>query len=57
MPVERFHQALSSELDALRERGTLKGAESVIVRVAARRGRARHRATSSRERGTSPSSR
>ena len=33
MPVERFHQALSSELDALRERGTLKGAESVIVRV------------------------
>ena len=33
MPVERFHQALSTELDALRERGTLKGAESVITRV------------------------
>jgi glycine C-acetyltransferase len=33
MPVERFHQALSAELDALRERGTLKGAESVITRV------------------------
>ena len=33
MPTERFHAALSSELDALRERGTLKGAESVITRV------------------------
>jgi glycine C-acetyltransferase len=33
MPVERFHQALSRDLDALRERGTAKGAESVIVRV------------------------
>lgn len=33
MPVERFHRALAAELDALRERGTLKGAESVIVRV------------------------
>lgn len=33
LPVERFHQALSAELDALRERGTLKGAESVITRV------------------------
>ncbi|HEX3552730.1 MAG TPA: aminotransferase class I/II-fold pyridoxal phosphate-dependent enzyme [Thermoanaerobaculia bacterium] len=33
MTVERFHQALSAELDALRERGTLKGAESVITRV------------------------
>ncbi|MFY9824767.1 MAG: aminotransferase class I/II-fold pyridoxal phosphate-dependent enzyme [Thermoanaerobaculia bacterium] len=33
MPVERFHQALSTELDALRERGTLKGAESVITMV------------------------
>jgi glycine C-acetyltransferase len=33
MPVERFHQALEGELGALRERGTLKGAETVIVRV------------------------
>jgi glycine C-acetyltransferase len=33
MPVERFHQALSRDLDALRERGTAKGAESVIIRV------------------------
>jgi glycine C-acetyltransferase len=33
MPVERFHEALSSELEALRQRGTAKGAESVIVRV------------------------
>src|ERR1043165_1894180 len=32
-PIDRFHQALSAELDALRERGTLKGAESVITRV------------------------
>jgi glycine C-acetyltransferase len=33
MPVERFEAALSTELEALRERGTLKGAESVITRV------------------------
>jgi glycine C-acetyltransferase len=33
MPVERFHQALSTELQALRERGTLKGVESVITQV------------------------
>ncbi len=38
MPTEtlqatRFERALSSELAALRERGTLKGAESVITRV------------------------
>lgn len=37
MAVDRFHAALSSELDALRERGTLKGAESVITRVLPRR--------------------
>jgi glycine C-acetyltransferase len=33
MPGERFEAALSAELAALRERGTLKGAESVITRV------------------------
>jgi glycine C-acetyltransferase len=33
MPHDRFHQALSSELDALREKGTLKGAETVITKV------------------------
>lgn len=33
MPHDRFHQALSGELDALRERGTLKGAERVITKV------------------------
>ena len=33
MPHDRFHQALSGELDALRERGTLKGAETVITKV------------------------
>jgi glycine C-acetyltransferase len=33
MPVERFEAALSTELEALRERGTMKGAESVITRV------------------------
>jgi glycine C-acetyltransferase len=33
MSVDRFHQALSRDLEALRERGTAKGAESVIVRV------------------------
>src|SRR3954470_5740928 len=33
MPVDRFHQALSTDLEALRERGTLKGAESVITTV------------------------
>ena len=33
MPLERFHQALAAELDALRERGTLKGAETVIAKV------------------------
>jgi len=33
MPTERFEAALSADLDALRERGTLKGAESVILRV------------------------
>ena len=32
MPTDRFHAALASDLDALREKGTLKGAESVIVR-------------------------
>jgi glycine C-acetyltransferase len=31
--VDRFHQALATELQALRERGTLKGAESVITQV------------------------
>ncbi|HYN20372.1 MAG TPA: aminotransferase class I/II-fold pyridoxal phosphate-dependent enzyme [Thermoanaerobaculia bacterium] len=35
MPHDRFHQALSGELDALRERGTLKGAETVIAKVLA----------------------
>jgi glycine C-acetyltransferase len=33
MPQDRFLQALSTELDAMRERGTLKGEESVIVEV------------------------
>jgi glycine C-acetyltransferase len=33
MPIERLHAALSAELEALRQRGTLKGAEPVIVRV------------------------
>ncbi len=33
MPTDRFHQALSSELDALRQKGTLKGAEPTIIRV------------------------
>ncbi|HSU83182.1 MAG TPA: pyridoxal phosphate-dependent aminotransferase family protein, partial [Thermoanaerobaculia bacterium] len=33
MPIDRFEAALSAELGALRERGTLKGAESVITRV------------------------
>ena len=33
MPHDRFHQALSTELDALRERGTVKGEEAVITRV------------------------
>lgn len=33
MPHDRFHQALSAELDALREKGTLKGDETVIVKV------------------------
>jgi glycine C-acetyltransferase len=33
MPIDRFETALSTELSALRERGTLKGAESVITRV------------------------
>ncbi len=33
MPNDRFHQALSAELGTLRERGSLKGAESVINRV------------------------
>ncbi len=33
MPNDRFHQALSAELDALREKGTLKGAETVITKV------------------------
>jgi glycine C-acetyltransferase len=33
MPTDRFHQALSSELDALRQKGTLKGAEPTILRV------------------------
>ncbi|HYG65722.1 MAG TPA: aminotransferase class I/II-fold pyridoxal phosphate-dependent enzyme [Thermoanaerobaculia bacterium] len=33
MPHERFIAALSTELDTLRERGTLKGDESVITRV------------------------
>jgi glycine C-acetyltransferase len=33
MPHDRFLQALSAEVDALRERGTLKGEESVIVEV------------------------
>jgi glycine C-acetyltransferase len=38
MPHDRFHQALSGELDALRERGTLKGAETVIAKVLAAEG-------------------
>jgi glycine C-acetyltransferase len=33
MPTDRFDDALSSELAALRQRGTLKGAEPVVVRV------------------------
>jgi glycine C-acetyltransferase len=33
MPVDRFHATLSSDLEALREKGTAKGAESVIVGV------------------------
>jgi len=33
MPQDRFLQALSAEVEALRERGTLKGEESVIVEV------------------------
>jgi glycine C-acetyltransferase len=33
MPHDRFLKALSAEVDALRERGTLKGEESVIVEV------------------------
>jgi len=33
MPTDRFHQALASELDALRQKGTLKGAEPTILRV------------------------
>jgi glycine C-acetyltransferase len=33
MPVDRFHEALASELEALRQKGTLKGAETNIVRV------------------------
>ncbi len=33
MPVDRFHQTLATDLQALRERGTLKGAESVITQV------------------------
>jgi glycine C-acetyltransferase len=33
MPVDRFHEALSSELEALRQKGTLKGAEPTITRV------------------------
>src|SRR4029079_16879780 len=33
MPADRLHRALDRELEALREKGTLKGAESVITRV------------------------
>ena len=33
MPVERFEKALAAELVALEERGTRKGAESVITRL------------------------
>lgn len=33
MPVDRLHAALSAHLSGLRERGTAKGKESVIVRV------------------------
>ncbi|HYU34038.1 MAG TPA: aminotransferase class I/II-fold pyridoxal phosphate-dependent enzyme [Thermoanaerobaculia bacterium] len=33
MPQDRFLQVLSSEVDALRERGTIKGDESMIVKV------------------------
>ena len=33
MPHDRFLQTLAAEVDALRERGTLKGEESVIVQV------------------------
>lgn len=33
MPHDRFHQALSTDLDALRERGTVKGDEAVITGV------------------------
>ena len=33
MPAERFEKALSAELAALEERGTRKGAESVITRL------------------------
>ena len=33
MPQDRFLQALSADVDALREKGTIKGDESVIVKV------------------------
>lgn len=33
MPIDRCHATLTAELDALRERGTLKGEETVFVRV------------------------
>jgi glycine C-acetyltransferase len=33
MPQDRFLQALSSDVDALREKGTIKGDETVIVKV------------------------
>ena len=33
MPTDRFHQALASDLDALRQKGTLKGAEPTIIQV------------------------
>lgn len=38
MPQDRFLQALSSEVDALREKGTIKGDETVIVKVLAAEG-------------------
>jgi len=34
MPMDRLHAALAAHLEGLRERGSLKGKESVIVRVA-----------------------
>ena len=42
MPQDRFLGALSAELDTLRERGTIKGDESVIVEVLPAKNREEH---------------